>query len=70
MELAETCGLYRLRGAHVIKCGTVGERAAQGTEALSTASVSDSGEMPPPVTCREQTSKRQKQINGFVLQVS
>lgn len=54
----------------MIRCGAVGERAAEGTEALSTASVSDSGEMLPPVTRREQTSKRQTQINGFVPQVS
>lgn len=34
----------------MIICGTVGERAAEGTEALSTASVSDRGEMLPPMT--------------------
>ena len=54
----------------MIKCGTVGERATEGPETLSTASVSDGGEMLLSVTHREQTSKRQKQINGFVLQIS
>lgn len=41
----------------MIKCGTVGERATEGTETFSTVPASDSGEMLPSVAHREQTSK-------------
>lgn len=52
------------------KCGTVGERATEGTETLSTAPGSHSGKMLPSVIHREQTSKKQKHTNGLRLQIS
>lgn len=54
----------------MIKCGTVGERATEGRETLRTAPASHSGKMLPSVIHREQTSKKQKHINGFILQIS
>lgn len=47
------------------KCGTVGERATEGTETFSTAPASDSGEMLPWVTHRQQTAKRHKQVSDL-----
>ena len=68
-QLLGTCDLYRLSGAQVTKCGTVGERATDGL-GHSAQPQRVTSEMLLWVTHRQQTAKRHQQINGLVLQIS